>query len=100
MHDTTGRIAAILDQYASAPGEAISLGMSVGDLQIDPADVPLIILDIEDAFDIQIGYSEVIDRNTTLAELVIAAQTCVEAKAARPRAAVPRSKRPWMVTEA
>jgi acyl carrier protein len=100
MSDRTQRTIAILEQYMRDPGDPVATCTTLSDLEIDLLDLPMIILDVEDAFDIQIRYDEEIEGFTTVGDLVACVTSHLDAKAERPRRAAPRSKRPWMATDA
>ncbi len=100
MHDPAPRIIAILAQYMRDPGDPVAMGSPLSDLEIDQLDLPMIILDVEDVFAIQIPYDEEIEGFTTVGELVARVRSHLEAKAARPLMAAPRKKKPWMSTVA
>src|SRR5258708_4390740 len=96
MNDPTPRIIAILEQYMRDPGDPVSMWTLLSDLEIDRLDLPLIILDIEDAFAIQIPFNQEIEGFSTVGALVACVRSRLDAKSARPRVTAPRSKRPWM----
>jgi acyl carrier protein len=102
MHDPTPRLIAILEQYMRDPGDPVATCTSLSELEIDLLDLPMVVLDIEDVFDIQIRYDEEIEGFTTVGDLVACVTAHLEAKAgrARPRTTAPRTKRPWMSTGA
>ncbi len=90
MRDTTALLATLISRYAAngiAPAPAATLA-SVG---VDALDLPILVLDIEDALDVEIG-EEAIGEEMTLAQI---ARIAAEAK--RPtKCPVPISCRPWM----
>ena len=100
MQDPTAKITAILTQYTRDLGFPVASWTRFSDLGIDRLDLPLIVLDIEDAFAIQIRYDEEMDGFTSVGDLI----ACVQGAPARPSAArspsAPRSKRPWMSSAA
>ncbi|KAB2913466.1 MAG: acyl carrier protein [Hyphomicrobiaceae bacterium] len=101
MHDPTPQIIAILAQYVREPGYPIAMEVPLSDLEIDRLDLPMIVLDVEDAFAIQVPYNEEIESFATVGALVACVRSGLEARAARPLAAAPRKKRrPWMSTVA
>ena len=100
MPEPTPRLIAILELYMRDAGNPVSNCTSLSDLEIDLLDLPMIVLDIEDAFDVQIRYDEEIEGFTTVGDLVACVTVHLEAKAAGPRRSTPRSKRPWMSTGA
>ena len=54
MHDWTPRVIAILRNYMRDPTAGVAGSMALNDLAIDLLDLPLIYLDLEDAFDVDI----------------------------------------------
>jgi acyl carrier protein len=80
------------------PGHPIATGTELSEIGIDRLDLTLIVLDVEDAFAIQIGCDDGIDGFATVGDLAACVTSRQEAKASRPRPRVsaPRSKRPWM----
>jgi acyl carrier protein len=87
-------------QYMRDLGEPIAAWTRFSDLGIDRVDLPMIVLDIEDVFAIQIRYDEELDGFASVGDLVTCVRSHLEAKAARQRVAAPRPKRPWMSTQA
>jgi acyl carrier protein len=100
--DPTPRIIAILEQYMRDPSSPVAPCSRLSDLEIDVLDLTLIVLDIEDAFDIQIRYDEEIEGFATVGALVGCVTSHLQAKAARPRplAAATRRKSLWLTTGA
>ena len=97
MQDPTARITSILSQYSRDLGFPIASWTRFSELGIDRLDLPMIVLDIEDAFGIQIRYSEEMDGFASVGDLVTCVRAHVAAKGARARSpSAPRSKRPWM----
>ena len=97
MQDPTMRVTAILSQYMRDLGHPISAWTRLADLGIDRLDVPLIVLDIEDALGIQIRYAEEMDGFATVGDLVDCVRAHLASKGAR-RPSAPRAKKPWMST--
>ncbi len=95
MRDTAAKLASLMGRYATtATLPAPALPMAA--LGIDALDLPILLLDIEDAFGIEIG-EEAITEDMTLADIAAAVDAEVEASAKRPRKSlVPVSCRPWM----
>jgi acyl carrier protein len=99
MPDVTTKITAILQRYMrddEAPADSLT---TLSALEIDQMDLPMIALDIEDAFGVQIQYDDEIGDAATVETLV----QCVEArlmdKALQP-APRPRVKSTWLSTGA
>jgi hypothetical protein len=88
-------VTAILGQYMRDLGHPIAGWTRLADLGIDRLDVPLIVLDIEDALGIQIRYAEEMDGFATVGDLVDCVRSHLASKGTR-RPTAPRSKRPWM----
>ena len=95
MQDPTARITAILSQYTRDLGFPVASWTRFSELGIDRLDLPLIVLDIEDAFAIQIRYDEEMDGFTSVGDLIACVRAHLQTKRARSPSA-PRSKRPWM----
>lgn len=95
MRDTTAKLASLMGRYATTatlPAPALPLAA----LGIDALDMPLLLLDIEDAFGIEVG-EDALSEDMTLAQIAVAIDAEVEATAQRPRRSlVPISCRPWM----
>src|SRR5262245_27267850 len=97
MQDPTARIATILAQYTHDLGHPIANWTRFSDLGIGSLDLPMIVLDIEDAFGIQIRYAEEMDGFTSVGDLVACVKAHLVSKGSRLRvSSAPRSKRPWM----
>lgn len=97
MHDPAPNLTAILRKYMRDASRPVPGAAVLTDLGIHHLDVPLICLDIEDAFDVSIGLGEDLDELTTVADL---AARLAGARAARsaPRASPVRRKSSWMST--
>ena len=96
MQDPTARITAILTQYTRDLGFPVASWTRFSDLGIDRLDLPMIVLDIEDAFAIQIRYDEEMDGFTSVGDLIACVRAHLQTKGTRVRPSAPRSKRPWM----
>lgn len=96
MQDPTSRITTILTQYTRDLGYPIASWTRFSDLGIDRLDLPMIVLDIEDSFAIQIRYDEEMDGFTSVGDLVACVRQHLASKGTRSRPSAPRSKRPWM----
>ncbi len=101
MHPLTPKIIAILHKYVAAPANAVDTSATLTDLDIDCLDIPMIFLDIEDTFDVQIFGSDETDPSLTVDGLVACVAARLEAKynAAR-RPAARRPRRTWVSTGA
>lgn len=97
MQDPIARITAILSQYSRDLGFPMASWTRFSELGIDRLDLPLIVLDIEDAFAIQIRYNEEMDGFASVGDLIACVRAHLAAKGTRARtSSAPRSKRPWM----
>ena len=83
-------------QYTRDLGFPIASWTRFSDLGIDRLDLPLIVLDIEDAFAIQIRYDEEMDGFTSVGDLVACVQGAPADQGHARAPSAPRSKRPWM----
>ena len=99
MSDLTPRLIAILQKYMPDPGARVVGAMALSELQIDLFDLPLIYLDVEDAFDVHIGPGDEPEETATVEDLVARVASCLAAKAL-PRVRVPRPKGNWISTGA
>lgn len=102
MSDLTQKIVAIIARYTPASATRVESATRLSDLEIDRLDLPMIVLDIEDALDVCIRFDERLDGVATVRDLVACTTASVEEKALwrRLRAATPRVKRSWLSTEA
>lgn len=98
MQDLTPHIIAILPKYMRDPSVCVERSTALSGLEIDELDLPMLVLDIEDAFNIEIQYDDEIDGITTVQSLA----DFVSSKVVPPRARsfVPRSTRSWLSTGA
>jgi len=102
MQELTPRIITILQKYMHDPAALVGSSTTLSELEIDLLDLPMIFLDVEDAFDVQIGYDNEIEDFATVRGLVAHVASRLEAKALqrRPRSSVPRAKGTWISTGA
>ncbi len=102
MHDLTPRIVAILKKFMRDPAARVAGPTTLAELEIDLLDLPMIVLDIEDTFDLHIGDDDEIDGAITVDRLAARVAAYLEAKALQPprRTTVPRSKGSWISTGA
>jgi acyl carrier protein len=98
MQDLTPRIIAILPKYMRDPSACVERTTALSDLEIDELDLPMLVLDIEDVFNVEIQCDDEIEGITTVQSLA----DFVSAKVvpARTRSSVPRSTRGWLSTGA
>lgn len=101
MIDPTQTIVKILFQHVPAHAAPIVGSTPLVDLGIDLLDLPMVILDLEDAFHICIRYDEYIQVETVrqLAACVVS-NVQKSTREARKLAATPRVKRSWTSTVA
>lgn len=101
MHDLAPKIIAILQKYTHEKHAAIDAASPLSALEIDELDLPMIFLDIEDAFDVQISYAVEADANLTVGSLLVCVADRMESKRhARTQPVVRRPKRSWISTSA
>jgi len=102
MPDLKPRIAALLKKYMRDPSARMAGSITLVELEIDFLDLPMIVLDIEDAFDLHFRDDDEIDGAITVDRLAARVAAHLEAKALRPsrRTTVPPSKGGWMSTGA
>jgi acyl carrier protein len=100
MQDIAPRIISILQKYMAQPSGRISPQTLLSDLEIDFLDLPMICLDIEEIFDVQIVYEDQIEDNASVAALMSCVAEHLHAKTSQPqsRAAGRRPKRTWACT--
>lgn len=95
------KISAILARHAGLPKARIEASTPLSALEIDLLDLPIVILDIEDAFHICVPHEDY-----AAVETVAALVACVEARLhqsaieIRALAETPRVRRPWTCTGA
>ncbi|MEQ1577699.1 MAG: acyl carrier protein [Hyphomicrobium sp.] len=102
MKELTSGIEVVVQKYMRDPTARITSSTTLSDLEIDLLDLPMIFLDIEDAFDVQVEYGDDVETIETVQDLVTCVAACLAAKALQPhpRSSVPRSKRSWLSTAA
>ncbi len=102
MPDLTPRLIAILKKYMRDPAARVAGPTTLPELEIDLLDLPMIVLDIEDAFDLHIGDDDEIDGSITVDRLAVCVASLLAAKSSQPRrqTTVPRSKSTWISTGA
>jgi hypothetical protein len=99
MHDMTPRVIAILRNYMRDPTVGVAGSMALNDLAIDLLDLPLIYLDLEDAFDVDIDRADELEQSATV-DVVVARVAARLAAKALPRQRIARRKGGWMSTGA
>ena len=97
MENLPSALIAILARYTTADTRGISGSTAFSDLGLDDLDLPMVFLDVEDSFDVQIEFVEGIEDVTTVASLTAFVATRIAAKSLVPRrTSVPRPTRGWM----
>ena len=102
LPELTPGIVAILRKYTHNRAALGRSRATLTELAIDRLDLPMIVLDIEDAFNAHIRCDDEIEGVTTVQDLVacIAARLEANARQQRLRASSPRIKRTWLSTDA
>ena len=102
MQQLSPRLVSILQKYMRDPAAHVAGAATLTGLEIDHLDLPLILLDVEDAFDVQIPFDDETDAFATVDALTASIAFHLAAKALQPypRSSVPRSTRSWMSTGA
>lgn len=97
METLPSALIAILAKYTTVEALGISGSTKFSELGLDDLDLPMVFLDVEDAFDVQIEFDDGIEDVTTVASLTAFVATRIAAKASAPRRTpVPRPARGWM----
>jgi acyl carrier protein len=99
MSDPTSQVTAILRKYMRDPNTVVAAALTLTALEIDLLDLPLIYLDIEDAFDIDVGQGDGLEQPATVGQLIARVAERLAARAA-PRPRLPRRKSTWLSTGA
>ena len=99
MHDLTPVLIAVLQKYMRDPAARVVGSMALSELEIDLLDLPMICLDVEDVFDVQIGHGDELKELATVDELVARVALRLAAKAL-PRVRIPRRRGNWISTGA
>lgn len=102
MQELTPRIIAILHKYMRDPTAGVGSRTALTELGIDRLDLPMIFLDVEDVFGVQIDYHEEIEDLATIGGVAACVASSLQSKALQPnpRRSVPRKKGNWMSTGA
>jgi acyl carrier protein len=94
MQDLTSGSIAILRKYMRDPGASVGSTSILDDLGIDELDLPMICLDLEDAYGLQVAVEDAVE---TVADLVACLVASLALKTL-PRPRRPRSRSGWMST--
>ena len=97
MHDLTPGLVAVLQKYMREPTARVGRSTTLSELGIDLLDLPMIYLDVEDAFNVQMGYGDELEELATVHDLVARVASRLAAKA-MPQTRIPRRKGNWMST--
>ncbi len=101
MHALTPKVIAILRNYMREPLAPVTNATELRALDIDDLDLPMIFLDIEDAYDVQVSHADEANHALTVGDLIRSVASCNEAKRqARAAPNIRRPKRNWMSTGA
>ena len=94
MHDLTTGSIAIVRKYMREPAASVGSSTTLSELGIDDLDVPMICLDLEDAYGLQVAVEDDVE---TVADLVACLVASLALKTL-PRPRRPRSRSGWMST--
>lgn len=101
MHALTPKVIPILRKYMREPFAPVTNAMALRALDIDDLDLPMILLDIEETYDVQVSYAYATSESLTIGRLIRSVAHSVEAKKiARAQPVVRRPKRSWVSTGA
>lgn len=100
MQDPTAKLIDILARYASGACHHIGNATDLASLDIDELDIPMIFLDLEDAFDVGIVPGIGFDGLTSVGDLLVMVQAALDARHQPRQPAAPRKKSNWMSTSA
>ncbi len=99
MQDLTSGSIAILRKYMRDPAAGVGSTSRLDELGIDALDLPMICLDVEEAYDVTIGYGDDLDGLATVGD--VAARLVERLKErAMPRLRAPRRRSSWTSTAA
>ncbi len=96
MHDLTTRTISILRKYTRDPAIHMSEATALADLGIDSLDLPIICLDLEDVYGVEIVLE---DQPDSVGDLIARVVAGLAAKSV-PLRRVPRRRSGWMSTAA
>ncbi len=102
MHQLMPRTIEVLRKYARDSSAPIEGATTLASLEIDRLDLPMVVLDIEDVFDVHVRYDDDIEACVHVEDLVALVSSRMAAKRAeqRIRASAPRIRRSWLSTQA
>ncbi len=99
MHDLKSGLIVVLRKYMRDPATPIGDCTALDELGIDELDLPMICLDVEDLYSVQIEAGDALGDIETLGDLVARVVSCLAAKT-QPRMRYPRRRQGWMSTGA
>ena len=99
MPDLTARLIAILRKYMRDPKAAVGSATTLDELDIDHLDLPMICLDVEEAYDVTIGYGDNLDGLATVGDVASRLAERLKERA-MPRLRAPRRRGSWTSTAA
>lgn len=101
MHALTPKVIPILRKYMREPSASVTNKTALRTLDIDDLDLPMILLDIEDTYDVQVSYADATSESLTIGRLIRTVAHSIEAKkVARTQPVMRRPKRSWVSTAA
>lgn len=100
MQELTAKLIAILAKYVRDPATGIASATTLADLDIDLLDIPMIFLDVEDMFDVQVQFGTGFEDLVTVGDLIAAVHAGIEARQQPRQRTTPRKKSNWMSTSA
>jgi acyl carrier protein len=99
MHDLTTGLISILRKYMRDPDAGVGNATVLADLAIDDLDLPMICLDLEDAYGVHMGHGDEPGALETVGDLSARLVARLAAKQL-PRLRRPRPRSGWMSTGA
>lgn len=99
MHDLIPGLIPVLRKYMREPTARVGRSTTLKELEIDLLDLPMIYLDVEDAFNVQMGHGDELEEFATVQDLVACVASRLAAKA-MPQTRIPRRKGNWISTGA
>lgn len=101
MHALTPKVIPILRKYMREPSASVTNATALRALDIDDLDLPMILLDIEDTYDVQVSCADATSESLTIGGLIRSVAHSIEdKKLARIQPVIRRPKRSWVSTAA
>lgn len=101
MHALTPKVIPILRKYMREPSASVTNKTALRALDIDELDLPMILLDIEDTYDVEVPRADATSDSLTIGRLIRSVAKSIEAKKiARAQPVMRRAKRSWVSTGA